>query len=124
MSNSCYCCSSILVIYESRYKYDIFLFLSFQDIKQGDKTQSGQLTSHHFIENSHQGSIKQKDTYYELPFDISHYEQNELLQVSQLNVWDYPIFDLASSCENFILSQASIFLIKSNLFVLIFKYTV
>ncbi|XP_074639997.1 cGMP-inhibited 3',5'-cyclic phosphodiesterase 3A-like [Tubulanus polymorphus] len=40
-------------------------------------------------------------------FDISDLDRNELLHISKLSIWDYPIFTLADDCKQFILSKVA-----------------
>ena len=51
-------------------------------------------------------SIEQKDAE-SLVFDISDIENCSLLKIEHLNEWDYPIFEVANSNRNFILSKVS-----------------
>lgn len=43
-----------------------------------------------------------------LPFQLEDLEHSELLSLSRLNKWDYPIFDLASDSPHTVLSQVCI----------------
>ncbi len=47
-----------------------------------------------------------------LPYSLEDTHNNELLSITKLNTWDFPIFDLASQAQNSILSQVSIKIIK------------
>ena len=40
-----------------------------------------------------------------LPWDIASIEESQLLTIHRLNDWDFPIFELADSCKNNILSK-------------------
>ncbi len=43
-----------------------------------------------------------------VPYDLEDVERCELLSITKLNTWDYPIFDLASQAQTTVLSQVSI----------------
>ena len=45
--------------------------------------------------------------HHSLPYNIEDVERNELLSITKLNKWDYPIFDLATQAQTTILSQVS-----------------
>ena len=42
-----------------------------------------------------------------LPYDLDGYKDHQLLQTTELNKWDYPVFDLADQAETTILSLVS-----------------
>lgn len=44
-----------------------------------------------------------------LLFEVSEVEEAPLLQISRLNDWDFPVFDLADSAGEFVLSKVSNF---------------
>lgn len=43
----------------------------------------------------------------EVPFNVEDLQHEDLLAMSLLNQWDYPIFDLATRANSFILSMVS-----------------
>ena len=47
--------------------------------------------------------------HHSLPYNIEDVERNELLSITKLNKWDYPIFDLATQAQTTILSQVSLY---------------
>ncbi|XP_013381678.1 cGMP-inhibited 3',5'-cyclic phosphodiesterase A isoform X5 [Lingula anatina] len=65
-------------------------------------------TAHHTVESLIQNNNasqldKQEDTN-TLPYELSVFENLELLQISNINKWEYPIFDLSKAVGNYILS--------------------
>ena len=45
--------------------------------------------------------------HHSLPYNVEDIDRNELLSITKLNRWDYPIFDLATQAQTTILSQVS-----------------